>query len=97
MNDNSPGPARNERRPGLRRRPRSFTPLPSDGRGGGGEGPLPTRAGFTREQGSPHEERALGLALLCRLGKAHPHLPASILYSLEELAILEVLKKNASG
>src|SRR5712691_10931160 len=32
--------------------------------GGGGEGPLPTRAGFTREQGSPHEERALGLAKL---------------------------------
>jgi len=35
--------------------------------------------------------------LLCRLGKAHPHLPASILYSPEELAILEVLKKNASA
>jgi hypothetical protein len=34
--------------------------------------------------------------LLCRLGKAQPHLPASVLYSLEELAILEVLKKNAS-
>jgi hypothetical protein len=34
--------------------------------------------------------------LLCRLGKAHPHLPASLLYSPEELAILEVLKKNAS-
>jgi len=33
--------------------------------------------------------------LLCRLGKAHPHLPASVLYSPEELAILEVLKKNA--
>lgn len=32
--------------------------------------------------------------LLCRLGKAHPHLPASLLYSPEELAILEVLKKN---
>lgn len=33
--------------------------------------------------------------LLCRLGKAHPHLPASVLYSPEELAVLEVLKKNA--
>jgi len=35
--------------------------------------------------------------LLCRLGKAHPHLPASVLYSPEELAILEVLKKNAGA
>lgn len=35
--------------------------------------------------------------LLCRLGKAHPHLPASVLYSPEELAVLEVLKKNASA
>ena len=33
--------------------------------------------------------------LLCRLGKAHPHLPASVLYTPEEIAILEVLKKNA--
>lgn len=33
--------------------------------------------------------------LLCRLGKAHPHLPASVLYSPEELAVLEVLKKNS--
>jgi hypothetical protein len=33
--------------------------------------------------------------LLCRLGKAHPNLPASILYSPEELAILEVFKKKA--
>lgn len=33
--------------------------------------------------------------LLCRLGKTHPHLPATVLYSPEELAILEVLKKNA--
>jgi hypothetical protein len=33
--------------------------------------------------------------LLCRLGKTHPHLPASLLYAPEELAILEVLKKNA--
>ena len=33
--------------------------------------------------------------LLCRLGKAHPNLPASVLYSPEELAILEVLKKKA--
>jgi len=32
--------------------------------------------------------------LLCRLGKAHPHLPASLLYSPEELAILETLKKT---
>ena len=32
--------------------------------------------------------------LLCRLGKAHPNLPASLLYSPEELAILEVLKKK---
>jgi len=35
--------------------------------------------------------------LLCRLGKAHPHLPASLLYAPEELAILEVLKKNAAA
>jgi hypothetical protein len=34
--------------------------------------------------------------LLCRLGKAHPHLPASLLYSPEELAILETLKKTPS-
>ena len=33
--------------------------------------------------------------LLCRLGKARPDLPASVLYSPEELAILEVLKKNS--
>ena len=33
--------------------------------------------------------------LLCRLGKAHPHLPASVLYSPEELAILEVFKNEA--
>ena len=33
--------------------------------------------------------------LLCRLGKTHPHLPASLLYSPEEMPILEVLKKNA--
>ena len=47
--------------------------------------------------------RALGLdmmvawrvLLLCRLGKEHPHLPASVLYSPEELAILEVYKKKA--
>lgn len=32
--------------------------------------------------------------LLCRLGKSHPDLPASILYSPEELAILEVLQKK---
>jgi len=32
--------------------------------------------------------------LLCRLGKEHPHLPASVLYSPEELAILEVLEKK---
>ena len=35
--------------------------------------------------------------LLCRLGKAHPHLPAAVLYSPEELAILEVLKKKRPG
>lgn len=33
--------------------------------------------------------------LLCRLGKNHPHLPARLLYSPEELAILEVLKKSS--
>jgi hypothetical protein len=33
--------------------------------------------------------------LSCRLGKAHPNLPASVLYSPEELAILETFKKNA--
>jgi hypothetical protein len=33
--------------------------------------------------------------LHCRLGKSHPDLPASVLYGPEELAILEVLKKNA--
>jgi hypothetical protein len=32
--------------------------------------------------------------LLCRLGKEHPNLPASVLYSPEELAILEVFKKK---
>jgi hypothetical protein len=32
--------------------------------------------------------------LTCRLGQAHPHLPAGLLYSPEELAILEVIKKN---
>lgn len=49
--------------------------------------------------------RALGLdlivawrvLLLCRLGKEHPHLPASVLYSPEELAILEVYKKKSSN
>jgi len=33
--------------------------------------------------------------LLCRLGKSHPDLPASVLYSPEELTILEILKKKA--
>lgn len=33
--------------------------------------------------------------LLCRLGKSHPDLPASILYGPDELAILEVLKKKS--
>jgi hypothetical protein len=33
--------------------------------------------------------------LTCRLGKAHPNLPAALLYSPEEIAILEVFKKNA--
>ena len=32
--------------------------------------------------------------LLCRLGKNHPNLPASLFYSPEELAILEVCKKK---
>lgn len=32
--------------------------------------------------------------LLCRLGKTHPHLPASLLYSPQELAVLEVFKKK---
>jgi hypothetical protein len=32
--------------------------------------------------------------LTCRLGQAHPHLPAGLLYSPEELAILEVIKKT---
>lgn len=32
--------------------------------------------------------------LLCRLGKSHPNLPASVLYTPEELAILEVYKKK---
>jgi len=32
--------------------------------------------------------------LLCRLGKAHPNLPASVLYTPEELAILEAFKKK---
>lgn len=32
--------------------------------------------------------------LLCRLGKAHPHVPASLLYSPQELAVLEIIKKN---
>lgn len=49
--------------------------------------------------------RALGLdmmvawrvLLLCRLGKEHPHLPARVLYSPEELAILEVSKRKASS
>jgi hypothetical protein len=31
------------------------------------------------------------------LGKEHPHLPASLLYSPEELAILEVYKKKAKA
>ena len=34
------------------------------------------------------------ILLLCRLGQSHPHLPASVLYSPEELAILEVIKKK---
>jgi len=32
--------------------------------------------------------------LLCRLGKAHPNVPASLLYSPQELAVLEIFKKN---
>ena len=34
------------------------------------------------------------ILLLCRLGRSHPNLPASLLYSPEELAILEVVKKK---
>jgi hypothetical protein len=34
--------------------------------------------------------------LLCRLGKEHPNLPATVLYSREELAILEVIKKKGA-
>lgn len=34
--------------------------------------------------------------LLCRLGKQHPALPASLYYSEEELAVLEVYKKKTS-
>jgi hypothetical protein len=49
--------------------------------------------------------RALGLDMIvawrvllsCRLGRDHPHLPASLLYSPEELAILEIYKKKASS
>ena len=33
--------------------------------------------------------------LLCRLGKAHPNLPAAVLYRPEELAILETFQKKA--
>lgn len=48
--------------------------------------------------------RALGLDMIvawrlllsCRLGREHPNLPATVLYSPEELAILEVYKKKAS-
>jgi hypothetical protein len=47
--------------------------------------------------------RALGLDMIvawrvllsCRLGRDHPNLPAHVLYSPEELAILEVYKKKA--
>jgi hypothetical protein len=35
--------------------------------------------------------------LLCRLGKAHPELPASVLYSPEELAVLVEFKKNLAA
>jgi hypothetical protein len=35
--------------------------------------------------------------LLCRLGKAHPNLPAAVLYRPEELAILETFKKKGPG
>jgi hypothetical protein len=49
--------------------------------------------------------RALGLDMIvawrvllsCRLGKEHPNLPARVLYSPEELAILEVYKKKGSS
>ena len=32
--------------------------------------------------------------LLCRLGKEHPNLPASLYYSTQELAVLDVYKKK---
>jgi hypothetical protein len=35
--------------------------------------------------------------LSCRLGKEHPNLPATVLYSQEELAILELYKKKAAS
>jgi hypothetical protein len=35
--------------------------------------------------------------MLCRLGKEHPSLPASLFYSEEELAVLEVKKKACPG
>jgi hypothetical protein len=35
--------------------------------------------------------------MLCRLGKEHPSLPASLFYSEEELAVLEVYKKKSRG
>jgi hypothetical protein len=35
--------------------------------------------------------------MLCRLGKEHPSLPASLFYSEEELAVLEISKKNSPG
>jgi hypothetical protein len=35
--------------------------------------------------------------MLCRLGKEHPSLPASLFYSEEELAVLEISKKNSHG
>jgi hypothetical protein len=35
--------------------------------------------------------------MLCRLGKESPNLPAQLYYSQEELAVLEVYKKNCRG
>ena len=35
------------------------------------------------------------ILLLCRLGKSHPNLPASLMYSPDELAILQKLKEEA--
>lgn len=53
-------------------------------------------------ESAPALERALVLdmivawraLMLCRLGREHPELPATLFYSVEELAVLEVYKKK---